>query len=104
MVDAIELALPLVEARRQFVAQRLALLKDIFLFEDFHHRQRGCAGGGAAGVSAAQGVGARGVHHLVGTDDGRDRHAVGHALGHGHHVRLDAAVLDGEHLAGAAKA
>ena len=83
--------------RADFLGQALVL----------HHVDVGDGGGAGDRVAAEGGevlAGAQAVGDLRAGDGGAEREAVGDPLGQHHDVRLDAEVLDGEHLAGAAEA
>jgi ParB family chromosome partitioning protein len=77
------------------------------LDQAFFQQPDGLQRGGAGDGVAAKGVAVRAlrpVHDALARDHGAQRHAGGNTLGHADDVGLDAPVLHGEHLAGAAHA
>ena len=93
---------------RQFaldaLAERVGAVDQPFLGDHVEHRERRRAGDRAAGIGAAEPARVRRVHDRGAADDARQRKAAGQRFGDGDQVRLDAGILDAEHLAGAREA
>ena len=95
--------LQLAEPRHERVALARRAVHDA-VHEEVDVGERGGAAHGVAAEGGEVVADLEGVGDLGAGDEGAQRPAVGDALGHGHDVRHDAEVLDGEQLAGAPEA
>src|SRR5262245_25901491 len=64
---------------------------------------RSGASDGASGIGAAKTARIRSIHNVCAASHGGERKAPGQALCHGHHISLDAGVLEPEHFPSASK-
>ena len=97
-------SLQLADAGLQLLAAGVDVVEETRLAHHLDGRQRRRAAHRVAAVGAAVAAGRPLVVELAASAERGEREPAGDALGHADDVGLDAVVLDGEHLAGAAEA
>ena len=92
------------EPRLQARANCVRPLKQVLLFENVEHRQRGDASERIAGVGSAEPARIGGIHDRGAADDAGKRKTAGKTLGDADQIRLDGVMLHREHFAGPSEA
>ncbi len=91
-------------AARMRLPMSCRALEQVVFPNHIEHGQRCRTGERMSRHDAAQTTRLHRVHDRGATDHPRERESAGERLGHRHQIRLDAAVLDGEHSSGATEA